>query len=98
MYDTFEDGNIRVYLKPDLKDDDHETNEQPARIMLHSTPNLRYITEAQGWRKFSLIVEMSCKRDPCVFHHTQLFLQQQTGAFFEKEDKKYPLKLEITFF
>ncbi|XP_055327175.1 peptide-N(4)-(N-acetyl-beta-glucosaminyl)asparagine amidase-like [Paramacrobiotus metropolitanus] len=96
-YVTSEDGHVKAYLKPDFRGEVDPPEDPPERIVLWSIPTMRSIPEAQGWRKFSLIVEMGCKRSPCVFHHTQLFLQQQSGGFFEKEEKKYPFKIEIVF-
>lgn len=95
-YETSEDGYIRAYLKA-ASDETGSYHESPPRIPLYSTAMVRQIPEAQGWRKFSLIVEVNCKRNPCVFHHTQLFLQHQTATFFQREGKKYPLKFNFTF-
>jgi hypothetical protein len=64
-------------------------------IPVFSSPVLRTIPEVHGWNRFSLVAELSCKRGACVFHHSQLFLQQRDGSMFEKEVKKYPFKVEI---
>ncbi|OQV17262.1 hypothetical protein BV898_08660 [Hypsibius exemplaris] len=105
-YDTSEDGHVRVYLKPDLYEDDEDggycssttatTTDGQGHVPVFSSPVLHQIPEVQGWSRFSLVAELSCKRGACVFHHSQLFLQQRTPGIFEKDVKKYPFKVDIS--
>ena len=111
LYDTSEDGHVRVYLRPDEDGDepnlhynyyDRETGttagspSSAQHVTVFSSPVLRHIPEVQGWSRFSLIAELSCKRGACVFNHSQLFLQQRTAGLFEKEMKKYPFRVDIS--
>ncbi|GAV08548.1 hypothetical protein RvY_18221 [Ramazzottius varieornatus] len=102
LYDTSEDGCVRAFIKADTEELEEggsvtSATMEDSRVAVFSSPTVRYIPEIHGWSKFSLIAELSCKRGSCVFHHSQLFLQDRAPAFFETDIKKYPFKVDISF-